>query len=48
MTLATALMAWLPERSQAPLGWFYVAAAAALVTVLMTTARHASRVDVAA
>jgi DHA1 family bicyclomycin/chloramphenicol resistance-like MFS transporter len=48
MTLATALMAWLPERSQAPLGWFYVAAAAALVTVLMTTAGHASRVDVAA
>src|SRR6195952_5972580 len=28
ITLATALMAWLPERSQAPLGWFYVAAAA--------------------
>jgi DHA1 family bicyclomycin/chloramphenicol resistance-like MFS transporter len=47
ITLATALMAWLPERSQAPLGWFYVAAAAALATVLMTTAKHASRVDAA-
>ena len=45
ITLATALMAWLPERSQAPLGWFYVAAAVALVTVLMTPAKRASRVD---
>jgi DHA1 family bicyclomycin/chloramphenicol resistance-like MFS transporter len=37
-----ALMAWLPERSQAPLGWFYVAAAVGLVAVLMTTVKRAS------
>jgi MFS transporter, DHA1 family, multidrug resistance protein len=48
ITLATALMAWLPERSQAPLGWFYVAAAAGLVAVLVTTAKHTSRVAAAA
>jgi DHA1 family bicyclomycin/chloramphenicol resistance-like MFS transporter len=48
ITLAMALMAWLPERSQAPLGWFYVAAAAGLVTVLMTTAKHTSPVGAAA
>jgi DHA1 family bicyclomycin/chloramphenicol resistance-like MFS transporter len=48
ITLATALMAWLPERSQAPLGWFYLAAAVGLVTVLMTAAKHTSRVSVAA
>ena len=44
ITLATALMAWLPERSQAPLGWFYVAAAAGLVAVLTVTAKYTSRV----
>ena len=43
IALAMALMAWLPERSQAPLGWFYVAAAAGLVMVLMTTVQHTSR-----
>ena len=48
ITLATALMAWLPERSQAPLGWFYVAAAAGLVTVLMLASKHTSRADAAA
>jgi DHA1 family bicyclomycin/chloramphenicol resistance-like MFS transporter len=48
ITLATALMAWLPERSQAPLGWFYVAAAAGLVAVLVFTAKHTSRVPAAA
>ncbi|OBA91938.1 MFS transporter [Mycobacteriaceae bacterium 1482268.1] len=37
IALAMALMSWLPERSQAPLGWFYVAAATGLVIVLMTT-----------
>ena len=39
IALAMALMAWLPERSQAPLGWFYVAGAAALVAMLLTTTR---------
>jgi DHA1 family bicyclomycin/chloramphenicol resistance-like MFS transporter len=48
ITLATALMAWLPERSQAPLGWFYVAVAAGLVAVLRTTARRATPVGAAA
>lgn len=37
ITLGAALMAWLPEASQAPLGWFYVAAAAGLVVLLMMT-----------
>jgi MFS transporter, DHA1 family, multidrug resistance protein len=37
MTVAMALMAWLPERSQAPLGWFYLAAAAGLVALVTTT-----------
>jgi MFS transporter, DHA1 family, multidrug resistance protein len=41
-------MAWLPERSQAPLGWFYVAAAAGLVAVLTVAAKHTSRVGSAA
>jgi MFS transporter, DHA1 family, multidrug resistance protein len=48
ITLATALMAWLPERSQAPLGWFYVAAAAGLVMVLMLASKHTSRAGAAA
>jgi DHA1 family bicyclomycin/chloramphenicol resistance-like MFS transporter len=48
ITLATALMAWLPERSQAPLGWFYVVAAAGLVAVLTVAAKHTSRVGSAA
>jgi DHA1 family bicyclomycin/chloramphenicol resistance-like MFS transporter len=43
IALAMALMAWLPERSQAPLGWFYVAAAVALVAALTTTARRGFR-----
>ncbi|BBW99594.1 Bcr/CflA family drug resistance efflux transporter [Mycolicibacterium moriokaense] len=37
ITLSAALMAWLPERSQAPLGWFYVGAAAGMVVLLMTS-----------
>jgi MFS transporter, DHA1 family, multidrug resistance protein len=48
ITLATALMAWLPERSQTPLGWFYVAAAAGLVMVLMLASKHTSRAGAAA
>jgi MFS transporter, DHA1 family, multidrug resistance protein len=48
ITAATALMAWLPERSQAPLGWFYVAAAVGLVAVLTVAAKHTSRVGSAA
>lgn len=40
IAVAMALMAWLPERSQAPLGWFYVAAAAGLVIVALTTVKH--------
>jgi MFS transporter, DHA1 family, multidrug resistance protein len=40
IALATAVMAWLPERSQAPLGWFYVAAAAGLIAVLATAPRR--------
>ncbi len=48
IALAMALMAWLPERSQAPLGWFYVAAAAGLVTLLATTVTHKSLVGAAA
>ena len=43
IALAMALMAWLPERSQAPLGWFYLAAAAALVAALMTAANRTPR-----
>lgn len=43
IAIATALMAWLPERSQAPLGWFYVAAAAALMATVMTMAGLKSR-----
>lgn len=36
MAIAMAVMAWLPERSQAPLGWFYVATAAGLIVLLVT------------
>jgi DHA1 family bicyclomycin/chloramphenicol resistance-like MFS transporter len=43
ITGAMALVAWLPEQSQAPLGWLYVAVAAALVTLLLTTVKRASR-----
>ncbi len=45
IAVAMALMAWLPERSQAPLGWFYVAAAAALLAALMATGRRRSPLD---
>lgn len=36
LAIAMAVMAWLPERSQAPLGWFYVATAAGLIVLLVT------------
>jgi MFS transporter, DHA1 family, multidrug resistance protein len=42
ITLAMALVAWLPEQSQAPLGWIYVTASAALATLLLTTAKWTS------
>jgi DHA1 family bicyclomycin/chloramphenicol resistance-like MFS transporter len=48
ITLATALMAWLPERSQAPLGWVWIAAAAGLVIVLTLAAKQTSRTGAAA
>jgi DHA1 family bicyclomycin/chloramphenicol resistance-like MFS transporter len=31
---SAALLAWLPERSQAPMGWFYTVAAVVLLTLL--------------
>lgn len=34
MAIAMALMAWLPEHSQAPLGWFYLATAVGLIALL--------------
>ena len=37
ITLAMALMAYLPERSQAPLGWFYIAAAALIAVLLVVS-----------
>jgi MFS transporter, DHA1 family, multidrug resistance protein len=37
ITLAMALVAWLPEESQAPLGWVYMGAAIGLTTLLLTT-----------
>lgn len=39
ITMATALMAWLPERSQAPLGCTYLAAGAVLVALLLPVRR---------
>ncbi|WNG92950.1 multidrug effflux MFS transporter [Mycobacterium sp. ITM-2016-00318] len=41
ITLASALVAWLPESSQAPLGWLYVGAAIAITTLLLTMGRKA-------
>jgi MFS transporter, DHA1 family, multidrug resistance protein len=43
ITLATALVAWLPESSQAPLGWVYVGAAVGIVTLLLTMGRKADQ-----
>ena len=43
IALATALMAWLPEQSQTPLGWFYVAAAAGLMATLSAVAGRIGR-----
>jgi len=34
-----ALMAYLPENSQEPLGWFYVASGVAFVVILLITVR---------
>jgi MFS transporter, DHA1 family, multidrug resistance protein len=40
VTISMAMVAWLPENSQAPLGWLYVVVAAVLATLLLaTTAR---------
>jgi DHA1 family bicyclomycin/chloramphenicol resistance-like MFS transporter len=40
VSAAMALMAYLPERSQAPLGWFYVASGVAFVVILLVTVRQ--------
>lgn len=40
IALAMALIAWLPERSQAPLGWLYVVVAAGLVTLALSRSRE--------
>jgi DHA1 family bicyclomycin/chloramphenicol resistance-like MFS transporter len=40
ITAAMALVAWLPERSQAPLGWIYVGSAAVLATLLLSTVKR--------
>lgn len=48
IAVATALTAWLPERSQAPLGWCYVAVGVGLVTLLLTTATHRTPAGAAA
>jgi len=37
VSVAMALMAYLPEESQAPLGWLYVAVGVAFVVLLLTT-----------
>ena len=42
ITLASALVAWLPESSQAPLGWLYVGAAIGITTLLLIMRRKAA------
>jgi DHA1 family bicyclomycin/chloramphenicol resistance-like MFS transporter len=37
ITMAMALMAYLPEQSQAPLGWFYLGAGALFTAILLAT-----------
>jgi MFS transporter, DHA1 family, multidrug resistance protein len=39
VSVAMGLMADLPETTQAPLGWFYVAAGVAFVLILLATTR---------
>jgi DHA1 family bicyclomycin/chloramphenicol resistance-like MFS transporter len=39
VTIAMALVAYLPEESQAPLGWLYVGAGVLFVALLLTTVR---------
>ncbi len=45
VSMAMALMAYLPEESQAPLGWLYVAVGVGFVALLLTTvpARRAAQ-----
>jgi DHA1 family bicyclomycin/chloramphenicol resistance-like MFS transporter len=43
ITLAMALVAWLPESSQAPLGWLYVGAAIGITALLLTMRRRAAQ-----
>jgi MFS transporter, DHA1 family, multidrug resistance protein len=40
ITGAMALVAWLPEQTQEPLGWLYVAIAVGLITLLLTTVKR--------
>ncbi|AEV71693.1 drug resistance transporter, Bcr/CflA subfamily [Mycolicibacterium rhodesiae NBB3] len=40
VSAAMALMAYLPESSQAPLGWFYLASGVAFVVILLVTVRQ--------
>jgi DHA1 family bicyclomycin/chloramphenicol resistance-like MFS transporter len=40
VSAAMALMAYLPESSQAPLGWFYLASGVAFVVILLVTVRR--------
>lgn len=39
VSMAMALMAYLPETSQAPLGWFYIAAGVAFALIMLVTVR---------
>jgi DHA1 family bicyclomycin/chloramphenicol resistance-like MFS transporter len=45
ITGAMALVAWLPEESQEPLGWLYVAIAVGLITLLLTTVKRTAPAD---
>ena len=45
ITGAMALVAWLPEDSQEPLGWLYVAIAVGLITLLLTTVKRTATAD---
>lgn len=45
ITLAMAMVAWLPESSQAPLGWIYVGAAIGITALLLTMRRAAQAVE---
>jgi DHA1 family bicyclomycin/chloramphenicol resistance-like MFS transporter len=40
ITLASALVAWLPESSQAPLGWIYVSVAVGITALMVTMGRR--------